>query len=315
MTLIEKLDEAAAGVRGRTALVPRVGVVLGSGLGAWAEGLRSPTRIPYADLPHMARSSVVGHAGNLCLGLAGHVSSRPPDPHTLGPPGPAGPSDVPVACLQGRVHLYEGHDPERVVFGVRLLARLGCRAVLLTNAAGGLEAAWAPGDLMLVTDHLNLMGRNPLSGPNADALGPRFPDMTEAYDRELSELARRAARETGTVLREGVYAGLLGPTYETPAEIRMLRTLGADAVGMSTVPEVIALRHQGVRAAAISCITNMAAGLSATKLDHSEVEATATRTRDRFTALLTAWVGLVGAAVGDGGDPHTPAPAAARGKP
>jgi purine-nucleoside phosphorylase len=277
MSVIEKLDEAAAAVRGRPGVkAPLVGVVLGSGLGAWAEGLGALIKVPYADIPHMARSSVVGHAGNLCLGAAG---------------------DVPVACLQGRVHLYEGHEPERVVFGVRLLARLGCRAVLLTNAAGGLQAAWAPGDLMLVTDHLNLMGRNPLSGPNADALGPRFPDMTEAYDRELSELARQAARETGTVLREGVYAGLLGPTYETPAEIRMLRTLGADAVGMSTVPEVIALRHQGVRAAAISCITNMAAGLSATKLDHSEVEATATRTRDRFTALLTDWVRRVGAAV------------------
>jgi purine-nucleoside phosphorylase len=277
MSVIEKLDEAAATVRRLPGVAaPLVGVVLGSGLGAWADGLEAVTRVPYADIPHMARSSVIGHAGNLCLGRVGQV---------------------PVACLQGRVHLYEGHDPERVVFGVRLLARLGCRAVLLTNAAGGLQAAWAPGDLMLVTDHLNLMGRNPLSGPNTDALGPRFPDMTEAYDHELSDLARQAASDTGTVLREGVYAGLLGPTYETPAEIRMLRTLGADAVGMSTVPEVIALRHQGVRAAAISCITNMAAGLSPTKLDHSEVEATARRTRDRFTALLSAWVRRVGTAV------------------
>ncbi len=255
MSMIEKLDEAQAAVRATDAKAPLVGVVLGSGLGAWADGLGAATRIPYGRIPHMAQSSVVGHAGNLCLGLAG---------------------EVPVACLQGRVHLYEGHEPERVVFGVRLLARLGCRAVLLTNAAGGLQAAWAPGDLMLVTDHLNLMGRNPLTGPNESALGPRFPDLTEAYDRELSELARQAARETGTVLREGVYAGLLGPTYETPAEIRMLRTLGAAAVGMSTVPEVIALRHMGVRCAAISCITHMAAGLSPTRLDHSEVEATAT---------------------------------------
>jgi purine-nucleoside phosphorylase len=197
--------------------------------------------------------------------------------------------------LQGRVHLYEGHDPERVVFGVRLLARLGCRAILLTNAAGGLGAGFAPGDLMLVSDHLNLMGKNPLTGANIEAFGPRFPDMTEAYDPGLRAAAREAAVETGTTLHEGVYAGLLGPTYETPAEIRMIGTLGASAVGMSTVPEIIALRHMGVPAAAISCITNLAAGISKTKLDHSEVEATARATRDRFTALLSAWVRRVAA--------------------
>ena len=276
MTVIERLDEAVRYVQGRVQQAPVVGVVLGSGLGAWADGLGSATRIPYADVPHMARSTVVGHAGNLVLGQADGVR---------------------VACLQGRVHLYEGHEPERVVFGVRLLARLGCRAVILTNAAGGLDPAATPGDLMLVTDHLNLMGKNPLSGPNEGALGPRFPDLTQAYDRELSALAREAAREIGLPLREGVYAGLLGPTYETPAEIRMLRALGADAVGMSTVPEVIALRHMGVRAAAVSCITNLAAGLSKTLLDHSEVEATATEARGRFTALLSAWVRRIGAVV------------------
>jgi len=277
MSVSEKLDEAAAAVRGRVDLIPAVGVVLGSGLGAWADGLGAATRVPYADVPHLARSSVAGHAGNLCVGRA---------------------RGVPVACLQGRVHLYEGLEPERVVFGVRLLARLGCRAVVLTNAAGGLDPAAAPGDFMLITDHLNLMGKNPLAGPNEGALGPRFPDMTAVYDAELSELAREAARETGVALHEGVYAGLLGPTYETPAEIRMLRTLGAAAVGMSTVPEVIALRHMGVRTAAISCITNLAAGLSPTRLDHGEVEATAARARDRFAALLSAWVQRIGAAVG-----------------
>ena len=269
MSVLAELSEAVSAVQASTQIVPAVGVVLGSGLGAWADSLTSLDRIPYGEIPRMPQSTVVGHAGNLCLGLAG---------------------DVPVACLQGRVHLYEGHDPERVVFGVRLLARLGCRAILLTNAAGGLAPGFAPGDLMLVTDHLNLMGKNPLSGPNIEALGPRFPDMTDAYDPALRAAAREAAIETGTNLHEGVYAGLLGPTYETPAEIRMIATLGASAVGMSTVPEIIALRHMGVPAAAISCITNLAAGISKTKLDHSEVEATARATRDRFTALLSAWV-------------------------
>lgn len=269
MSVLTELSEAVSAVRSRTQIVPAVGVVLGSGLGAWADSLSSLVRIPYGEIPRMPRSTVIGHAGNLCLGLA---------------------NGVPVACLQGRVHLYEGHDPERVVFGVRLLARLGCRAVLLTNAAGGLAPEFTPGDLMLVSDHLNLMGKNPLSGPNLDELGPRFPDMTDAYEPALRQAAREAAAETGTTLHEGVYAGLLGPTYETPAEIRMLATLGASAVGMSTVPEVIALRHMRVPAAAISCITNMAAGISKTKLDHSEVEATARMTRDRFTALLSAWV-------------------------
>lgn len=275
MNVLAELSEAVLAVHGRSKIVPAVGVVLGSGLGAWADSLSSLDRIPYGEIPRMPQSSVVGHAGNLCLGRS---------------------DGVPVACLQGRVHLYEGHAPDRVVFGVRLLARLGCRAVLLTNAAGGLAAAFTPGDLMLVTDHLNLMGKNPLSGPNIEAFGPRFPDMTDAYEPALRAAAREAAAETGTTLHEGVYAGLLGPTYETPAEIRMLATLGASAVGMSTVPEVIALRHMGVPAAAISCITNLAAGISKTKLDHSEVEATARMTRDRFTALLSAWVKRAAAA-------------------
>lgn len=280
MSVIERLSQAARAVRGCADVAPVVGVVLGSGLGAWAEGLQGATRIPYADIPHMARSTVLGHAGNLCIGRS---------------------ADVPVACLQGRVHLYEGHEPERVVFGVRLLATLGCRAIVLTNAAGGLEPSWTPGDLMLVIDHLNLMGQNPLRGPNEDDLGPRFPDMTDAYDPELCALARDTAREAGIVLREGIYAGLLGPSYETPAEVRMLRGLGANAVGMSTVPEVNALRHMRVRTAAVSCVTNLAAGLSATKLDHREVEATAAASRDRFAALLTGWVRRIGAALEETG--------------
>ncbi|MEB2312560.1 MAG: purine-nucleoside phosphorylase [Sorangiineae bacterium] len=251
---------------------PCVGVVLGSGLGAFGDTLADLEKIPYDAVPEMPRSAVVGHAGNLCLGRVGAVE---------------------VACLQGRVHAYEGHPLERVVFGVRLLAQLGCRAVLLTNAAGGISQEFAAGDLMLIVDHLNLMGRNPLVGPN-DARGPRFPDMTCAYDAELAGAARQAARETSVSLREGVYAAMLGPSYETPAEIRMLRTVGADAVGMSTVPEVIALRQRGVRVGAVSCITNLAAGMSGALLDHREVEETAGRARERFIRLLTRWTELTG---------------------
>lgn len=270
----EAVEAAAAAIRARVKLTPTVGVVLGSGLGAWADTLADRVVVPYAEVPGMPTSSVVGHAGNLVIGRVGqHVA----------------------ACLQGRVHLYEGHAPDRVVFGVRLLARLGCRSVVLTNAAGGIRRTFAPGDLMLLSDHLNLMGENPLRGPNDARFGTRFPDMTEAYSRKLREAAIAAGRETGVRLHEGVYAGLLGPTYETPAEIHMLRTLGADAVGMSTVPEVIALRHMGVRVGAISCITNLAAGLSPTPLNHAEVEETAKRTKAAFTSLLSAWVGGVAA--------------------
>ncbi|KYG01353.1 purine-nucleoside phosphorylase, partial [Sorangium cellulosum] len=269
MTLLAELDEAARVIRQRIPALPSVGVVLGSGLGGWGDELSGLVKVPYAEIPGMPRPAVEGHAGFLCAGCVG---------------------DVPVACLQGRAHLYEGHPPAKAVFGVRVLARLGCRAVLLTNAAGGINPGFAAGDLMLLTDHLNLMGTNPLVGPNDDALGKRFPDMTYAHDPRLLDLARAAASDAGVPLREGVYAGLLGPTYETPAEIRMLRTLGADAVGMSTVPEIIALRHMGVPAAAISCITNLAAGLTQRELDHKEVEETARRARARFTALLSTWV-------------------------
>lgn len=266
------LGSAERFVRGLGRPEPRVGVVLGSGLGAFGDTLADVEKIPYDAVPEMPRSAVVGHAGNLCLGRVGAVE---------------------VACLQGRVHAYEGHPLERVVFGVRLLAQLGCRAVLLTNAAGGISQEFAAGDLMLIVDHLNLMGRNPLVGPN-DERGPRFPDMTCAYDAELAGAARQAARETSVSLREGVYAAMLGPSYETPAEIRMLRTVGADAVGMSTVPEVIALRQRGVRVGAVSCITNLAAGMSGALLDHREVEETAGRARERFIRLLTRWTALTG---------------------
>lgn len=256
---------------------PTVGVVLGSGLGSWADTLADREAIPYADIPHMPRPKVVGHSGNLVLGRVG---------------------DVRVACLQGRVHVYEGHALSSVVFGARLLARLGCQAVVLTNAAGGIRRGMRPGDLMIVTDHLNLMGLSPLAGPNDDRFGPRFPDMSEAYNLQIRALARDAGREAGTFLHEGVYAAMLGPAYETPAEIAMLRTMGADAVGMSTVPETLALRHMGVRVGAISCITNLAAGLGHATLDHAEVEATAREARERFVGVLSTWVKSVGRAVG-----------------
>lgn len=269
----EILRKASEHVLASTSLRPAIGLVLGSGLGGFADALEDATAIPYAAIPGMPSVSIAGHAGRLVIGKIGGVS---------------------VACLQGRVHLYEGHGTDVATFGVHLLASLGCGAVLLTNAAGGINASFAPGDLMLISDHLNLTGRNPLVGPNDPELGPRFPDMTAAYDRHLRELAHGAARVSGITLREGVYAGLLGPTYETPAEVRMLRTLGADAVGMSTVLEVIALRHRGVRVGAVSCITNLAAGISSTPLDHAEVEAVGKAARGHFTALFSAWISAIG---------------------
>jgi purine-nucleoside phosphorylase len=267
-----KLSEAATFVQRSTAgQTPRVGLVLGSGLGALADELGGVVRLPYASIPHHPTSSVAGHAGNLCLGELG---------------------GVPVACMQGRVHAYEGHALSRVVFGARLLAELGCQTVLLSNAAGGIAERLRAGSLMRIDDHINLMGDSPLRGPTAR--GPRFPDMSRAYDAELGAECEAAARAAGVPLERGVYAGLLGPSYETPAEIRMLSVLGADAVGMSTVPEVIALRQMGVRVAAVSCITNLAAGRSAEPLSHAEVEATALRVKGEFIRLFKGWVARVG---------------------
>ena len=265
---IAALQAAAAHVRGQLPNTAEIGVVLGSGLGAWASRLADARQLPYSTIPHMPAPSVAGHSGNLWLGrLAG----------------------VQVACLQGRVHAYEGHAIERVVFGVRLLTELGCQAVLLTNAAGGIRADLRPGSLMLIVDHINLSGKNPLVGwPPGGPAG--FIDMTVAYDAELRQAALASAATLGLPLATGIYAALLGPSYETPAEIRMLRALGADAVGMSTALEVIALRERGVRVGAMSCITNVAAGLSQTLLSHTEVQETAAKARDQFEALLDAWV-------------------------
>jgi purine-nucleoside phosphorylase len=271
-----RLDDSIFAIKKRyTGAAPTIGVVLGSGMGAFADGLAGALKIPYRDLPHMVPPGVDGHAGNFCFGEVG---------------------GLPIVCMQGRVHAYEGHSLDTVVHGVRVMARLGAGCVLLTNAAGGLDPAMSPGDLMVITDHLNLTGTSPLIGPNDDVLGPRFPDMTAAHDPELRALLRGVASGAGIALREGVYAGMNGPQYETPAEIRMLRQLGADAVGMSTVHEVIALRHMGVRVGALSCITNLAAGVAPGPLSHAEVEATAARRRPELTALLTGWVAAAGRA-------------------
>lgn len=269
------LDETVSAVRAKTSVIPTVGVILGSGLGAFADDLADLLKVPYASLPHLPASNVIGHAGNLCFGKVG---------------------DVPVVCMQGRVHAYEGHPIWQVVHGARVMARLGVRCVLVTNAAGGLEPSWSAGDLMVVTDHLNLMFNSPLTGPNEETIGTRFPDMTNAYDLELRAAVLDVGRREGIPLREGVYAGLPGPSYETPAEIRMLRVLGAQAVGMSTVPEVIALRHMRTRVAALSCITNLAAGIAKGELDHKEVEETAKARRADLQRLLRGWILAAGRA-------------------
>lgn len=246
--------------------VPEVAVVLGSGLGAFAEELKDSITIPYGDIPNFPRSTAVGHAGRLVIGKIG---------------------DLTIAAMQGRIHQYEGYSSREAGFPVRVLFRLGIRSLILTNAAGGINSAYAQGALVVLSDHINLQGNNPLNGPNDDRFGPRFPDMSEAYSRRYRCLAQEAARELGIDLKEGVYAALAGPSYETPAEIRYLRTIGADLVGMSTVPEVIVARHVGIKVLAISCVTNMAAGLSEGEIHHEDVLETGERVRGTFLALLS----------------------------
>ena len=260
------IDDAVAAIRERSSLVPRAAVVLGSGLGGFAEQIEGAVEIPYGVIPGWPASTALGHAGTLVLGTF---------------------AGVPVAVMQGRAHLYEGHPADRVVFGVRVLGRLGAGALVVTNACGGIRDDLAPGDLVLVSDHLNLQGTSPLVGPNDDALGPRFPDMSAAYDPALRELAHAAAVRLGQSLSEGVYAAWLGPAFETPAEIRMIRTLGGDLVGMSTVPEVLAARHMGLRCLAISCVTNMAAGILPEPIDAEHVLRVGAQAQDRLTALLS----------------------------
>ena len=265
MDYYDKIKDAADAVRAKVATVPTTAIVLGSGLGDFANALTDATHMPYGDLPHWPASKVIGHEGKLVVGLAKGRT---------------------IAALAGRSHLYEGHDTGTVTFAVRVLGLLGVKTLILTNAAGGVNTSFSQGGLMVIDDHVNLMGANPLVGPNDERFGPRFPDMTEVYSSRLRKIADQAGREMSLLLPHGVYAGLLGPSYETPAEIRYLRTIGVDAVGMSTVPEALVARHMGLEVLGISCITNMAAGVLPQPLDHAEVMETARRIRGQFIALL-----------------------------
>ena len=270
MGYYDQVKEAAEAIRARVSEVPRIAVVLGSGLGDFAASLTGRVSVPYGELPHWPASHVAGHDGRL---VVGGVRGRT------------------IAALAGRAHAYEGHDLRTVTFAVRVLGLLGIKTLILTNAAGGVNTAFAPGALMVIDDHLNLMGGNPLVGANDDRFGPRFPDLTDLYSPRLRRIADEAGSERGMTLPHGVYAALLGPCYETPAEIRYLRTIGADAVGMSTVPEAIVARHMGMEVLGISCITNMAAGVSPHAVDHGEVLETARRVRGEFLALLEGIIG------------------------
>jgi purine-nucleoside phosphorylase len=254
---------------GRIGAPPEIAIVLGSGLGPFADTLENAQTIAYEEIPGWPRSTAVGHAGKLVFGQLGGKT---------------------IAVMAGRAHLYEGHPIEQVVLGVRVLARLGAKQVILTNAAGGVNLHYQQGVLVLITDHINLQGTNPLIGPNDDRLGPRFPDMTYAYSPRLRKLALGVATRLQIRLEQGVYAALSGPSYETPAEIRYLRTIGADLVGMSTVPETIALNHMGVEVLGLSCVTNMAAGVTLEKINHEEVLETGRQVRDDFSRLLRALV-------------------------
>jgi purine-nucleoside phosphorylase len=264
------IAEAKAAIESRTALRPSIGVVLGSGLGAFADELSGRTDIPYGDIPGWPGSTAVGHAGKLAIGKLGAV---------------------PVAVMAGRAHLYEGYSPSQVTFGVRVMHALGVRSMVFTNAAGGINLAYERGGLVLISDHINLQGCNPLVGPNDDALGPRFPDMSEAYSRAYRQLAKQVAADLCVAVGEGVYAAMLGPSYETPAEIRFLRTIGADLVGMSTALEAIAANHAGMKVLGISCVTNMAAGvIPESKLVHEEVLEAGAAVRDTLVRYLKALV-------------------------
>ncbi|HUJ32284.1 MAG TPA: purine-nucleoside phosphorylase [Candidatus Acidoferrum sp.] len=262
-----RAERAAKFILSKTKLRPRIALVLGSGLGVFADDLTDATSVPYAKIPGFPQSTAIGHAGRLVVGKAGNMA---------------------VAAMQGRVHLYEGYSVREVAFPIRVLGRAGIQAAILTNAAGGINLDFNQGALVVIRDHINLQGANPLIGANDDRFGPRFPDMSEVYSRPFREIAVSEAKRLGIEMHEGVYAALAGPSYETPAEIRYLRAIGADLVGMSTVPEAIAARHMGIRVLGISCVTNMAAGILDRPLDHAEVMATGERVKGQFVALLRA---------------------------
>ena len=272
----ERAEAAAKYIFSQSSLRPKIALVLGSGLGAFAEEFSAAAKIPYAKIPHFPQSTAIGHAGQLVIGKVGQVA---------------------VAGMQGRVHLYEGYSVKEVTFPVRVFARMGVKAVILTNAAGGIKREFAQGSLVVIRDHINLQGVNPLSGPNEERFGERFPDMSAAYERRFREMTVGEGNRLGIGMYEGVYAALSGPSYETPAEIRYLRTIGADLVGMSTVPEVIAARHSGLRVLGISCVTNAAAGILDKALDHREVLETAERVKGQFIALLKAVIPRIAEAI------------------
>jgi purine-nucleoside phosphorylase len=266
-------QQAVEYIRARIPYSPTIGVILGSGLGDYADAFPDPHIIPYAEIPNFPRSTVAGHKGRLVLQPFGAFA---------------------VVVMQGRFHYYEGYSLAQVTFPIRVMGALGIHRLIVTNAAGGINPRFRPGDLMLITDHINLMGVNPLCGPHEDSDGPRFPDMTEAYNQEDGQFFEQIAGPLGIGLQQGIYVGLSGPSYETPAEIRMLRTLGADAVGMSTVPEVIVANQMGLRVSGISCISNMAAGMGTGKLSHQEVMETSERVKTQFIALLDKTIQVLG---------------------
>jgi len=271
-SLYERAEHAARVIRSRISVEPRIALVLGSGLGSFADDFEEAVGIPYEDIPGFVRSTAQGHAGRLVVGKI---------------------DSVPVVAMQGRVHYYEGYSLEEVTFPVRTFGLLGVKTLVLTNAAGGINVQLTQGALMVLSDHVNLMGVNPLRGPNDERFGPRFPDMSAVYSPELQELVIDEARAIGVEVRRGIYGGLSGPSYETPAEIHLLRGLGADAVGMSTVPEAIVARHMGLEVLGISCITNMAAGISDEPINHEEVMATGDRVRETFAELLRRVIGAI----------------------
>jgi purine-nucleoside phosphorylase len=270
--VLTKLQETVSYIRTKTSAKPKIGVILGSGLGSFVKDVDVEITLPYKDIPHFSPPTVEGHSGNLIFGKI---------------------DGLPIAIMQGRNHYYEGHSMESVVFPTRTLAMMGVETLILTNSAGGFGENMQAGDFMVIEDHINLMGTNPLMGPNIKELGPRFPDMTEAYDKRLIKIMEQVLQKQGTTYHKGIYCGVSGPTYETPAEVRYLKLIGGKAVGMSTVPESIAANHLGLRVAALSCITNLAAGISSQKLSHNEVTETAQRVEQHFSSFLREFIGAI----------------------